>query len=71
MAMTVVELAQALDISVPQVEAALERLKIKGLVTQTSPEFDQCKRTDYMSAPGHAGPCYSCAIVGAPVNTNS
>lgn len=62
MAMTAVELAQALDISVPQVEAALERLKVKGLVTQANPECDQSKGTDVRC---------SCAAGVTPVKTNS
>lgn len=71
MAMSAVELAQALDISVPQVEAALERLKAKGLVTQAHSECEQCGGTGYVSVPGHAGGRCSCPVVGAPVKSNS
>lgn len=66
MAMTAMQLAQALDISVPQVEAALERLKVKGLITQTNPEYDQRKGTI-----DHASGLSSCAVVGTPAKTNN
>lgn len=38
MAMSAIELAQRLDVSVPQIERALERLKEKGLVVDVSHE---------------------------------
>ena len=38
MAMSAVELAQRLDISIPQVEKALANLKAKGLVCEHRPE---------------------------------
>ncbi|MDH1848022.1 MAG: winged helix-turn-helix transcriptional regulator [Aeromonas sp.] len=39
MAMTAVELAQMLDVSVPQVERALDKLKQKGLVTDLGEDW--------------------------------
>lgn len=36
--MSAIELAQRLDVSVPQIERALERLKEKGLVVDVSNE---------------------------------
>lgn len=70
MAMTAVELAQALDISVHQVESALEMLKAKRLVNQAHSECDQCKGTGYVPVQGHAGGRCSCTVVGSPVKYN-
>ncbi|WP_323946789.1 MarR family transcriptional regulator [Aeromonas hydrophila] len=38
MAMSAIELAQRLDVSVPQIERALARLKEKGLIVDVSDE---------------------------------